>query len=118
MKQTLRARLRFSRERKEPVLDIWEQFHDAQFTDLWYANPGPGVHTQDGQKRYLHERFGPRWHAGVWTGPQQDLVCVKHCETNEEAERWLSPGGWTPEEAVRLALELHARNMEDSETGA
>ena len=34
-------------------------------------------------------------YVGVWTGPQNDLICVRHCETNEEAERYLSPGGYT-----------------------
>jgi len=48
--------------------------------------------------------YMPRWVCGVWTGPQRDLVCLKHCETNEEANEWLSPGGWTPEHAVRQAV--------------
>jgi hypothetical protein len=34
-------------------------------------------------------------HVGVWTGPHHDLLCVRHCETNEEAEAWLSPSGRT-----------------------
>lgn len=78
-------------------VDVWKVFHDAGFSDLWYAHPGPGS--------YLSARSGPRWHAGIWTGPERDLLCVKHCNTNAEAERWLSPGGWTPEEAVLAALE-------------
>lgn len=28
---------------------------------------------------------------GRWTGPQHDLICIRECSTNEEAERWLSP---------------------------
>lgn len=28
---------------------------------------------------------------GTWTGPDADLLCVKPCETSEEAERFLSP---------------------------
>lgn len=84
--------------------ELWAQFHEARFSDIWYAHPGPHPYMdyQQGGKR---ERFGPRWHAGVFTGPQHDLICVKPCETNEEAERFLSPGGWSPEEAVRLALQ-------------
>lgn len=75
---------------------VWAAFHDAGLTDLWYANPG-GV--------YGRENFGGRWHAGVFTGPQRDLICVKNCDTNEEAEKWLSPEGWSPEQAAQLALE-------------
>lgn len=74
---------------------LWEQFHDRGWTDLWYANPG---------WKYKRKGCGPRWHAGVWTGPQRDLICVKNCSTNAEAEKWLSPGGWTPDEAVALAV--------------
>lgn len=28
---------------------------------------------------------------GFWTGEQNDLLCVKCCKTNEEAEEYLSP---------------------------
>ena len=49
------------------------------------------------------------WFAGVWTGPQRDLICVKKCDTNQEAEIWLSPEGDTPEDATRLALEKQSR---------
>jgi len=80
--------------------ELWRAFHDAGFMDITYFHPGP--------RNYRAEKFGPRWHAGVWTGPQRDLLCVKACETNEEAELCLSPGGWTPEEAVKLALEKWA----------
>lgn len=91
-----------------PIFDFWPEFHAAGFTEIWYAHPGPKpyIHYQQGN---VGERFGPRWHAGVATGPQGDLICVQHCKTNEEAERYLSPGGWSPEEAVQLAL---AKRME------
>lgn len=86
-----------------PTPDLWSEFHAAGFTDIWYAHPGPKpyAHYQTGEVR---ERFGPRWHAGVWTGPDRDLLCVKPCDTAEDAERWLSPGGHSPEGAVRIAL--------------
>ena len=32
---------------------------------------------------------------GTWTGPDRDLLCVRECDTTEEAERWLSPAGRT-----------------------
>ena len=68
--------------------------HDVGFTDLWYAHPGSALVRAD------------RWHAGIWTGPQQDLICVKKCETNEEAEEWLSPGAAGPLAAIKAATAL------------
>jgi hypothetical protein len=86
-----------------PVSDLWAEFHAAGFTDIWYAHPGPHCY-KDYQLGRLMDHFGPRWHAGIWTGPEHDLVCVRACSTNKEANRYLSPGGWSPEEAVRCAL--------------
>jgi hypothetical protein len=77
---------------------IWKQFHDAGFRDLWYAHPGG-----DYDQSHFREP-NPRWHAGIWTGPQNDLICIKICETNKEANKFLSPSGWTPEEATVLAV--------------
>lgn len=46
-------------------------------------------------------RAGGDWHGGkvvpyvygfgYWTGEQGDLLCVKECKTNKEAEKYLSP---------------------------
>ncbi len=88
---------------------IWERFHDAGFMDIWYAHPGPLPSREYSKDTVRGQRFGPRWHAGIFTGPEHDLICVKHCATNEEAEKYLSPGGWSPEEAVQLALEKRER---------
>jgi hypothetical protein len=42
-------------------------------------------------------RFWQRRHCyvGTWTGPAGDLLCVRRCETADEAEHWLSPAGRT-----------------------
>lgn len=56
-----------------------EIMHRMGWTDVWYAHPGLLA-------------LNDRWHVGIFTGPQNDLICVKHCDTNEEAERYLSPG--------------------------
>lgn len=32
---------------------------------------------------------------GTWTGPDADLLCVRQCDTSEQAEACLSPEGWT-----------------------
>lgn len=76
---------------------LWQRFHEAGFDVLWYANPHPVA-------QYRQERYGGRWHAGVETGKDGDLICVKEATTREEGERFLSPSGWTPEEATELAL--------------
>jgi len=68
------------------------------WTDVWYAHPGPW-------------RTPKRWHAGIWTGPQLDLICVRRCDTNAEAERCLSPGASTILGAV-LAAYCKARELE------
>ena len=40
--------------------------------------------------------IGPKACAvGIWTGPELDLICVCECRNREEAERCLSPFGWT-----------------------
>ena len=78
--------------------DVWKVFHDQGWDSLWYAHPGA---------RY--QMLGDRWFAGVWTGPEHDLICLKVCKTNKEADQWLSPASRTPEDAVRYAaLKLEA----------
>lgn len=84
--------------------DVWAQFHAAGFTDIRYAHPGPHSYAHYQHGSGPRERYGPRWHAGVLTGPEHDLMCVLQCSTNEAANRCLSPGGWSPEDVVRLAL--------------
>ena len=79
-------------------IKLWKRFHEAGWDVLWYAAPPPA------SANFLSQNYGPRWHAGVRSGPDGDLICVKECATKDEAERWLSPSGWTPEEAVALAL--------------
>ena len=77
-----------------------EIIHRMHWSAAWYANPGP----------FFRLPFGPRWHVGVWTGPDGDLVCVKGCKTAEEAVRHLSPSGWTILHATVLAW-LKARRL-------
>ena len=75
------------------------------FSDIWFANTyavGTVLYRPD---------FNKRWHVGVWTGPDRDMFCLKQCTTNEEAERWLSPGGDSIEEAFEKAVEnLNTKN--------
>lgn len=58
---------------------------------------------------------------GVWTGPDRDLLCVKECATQEEAEQWLSPAGRTIAHAtirswLRLVNPPHAKSASASVT--
>lgn len=48
-----------------------------------------------------------RWVVGTWTGPEGDLLCVKKCKTNVEAERHLSPGGPTLTLAAIFAVGVY-----------
>lgn len=77
--------------------------------DEWEAQFGPPEGPPEGMEalwdRDIQVHFGPRWHVGVRTGPDKDLICLRDCETKEEAEKWKSPAGWTPRDAVRRAIE-------------
>src|SRR5260370_38502550 len=59
--------------------------------DVWYL----GSNTFPRYRRWWKFLTAKSAYIGVWTGPQHDLICVKECTTNEEAERYLSPEGWT-----------------------
>jgi hypothetical protein len=93
------------------TLDMWKAFHEAGFAQLYYASCWP---IEDS---FFSAKYGPRWVAGVLTGPDNDLVCVKDCKTVEEANRFLSPGGWTPEDAVEQAL-VHLERLTGSRVGS
>jgi len=67
--------------------------HVAGFDAIWYAHPGKYSFFSDG-----------RWHAGHWSGPDGDLVCVRMCATKEVAEKSLSPGSHTVVGALLKAL--------------
>lgn len=71
--------------------------HRFQWDTVWYA--GMPSFWQS-----ITNRRGGRFHVGQWTGPQLDLVCLKRCKTNEEAEKWLSPEGRTIFLATILAI--------------
>jgi len=59
--------------------------HVAGWDAVWYAHPGSvRIAVKD-----------PRWHVGVWAGPDNDLICVWPAATKERAKLMLSPGGRT-----------------------
>lgn len=64
--------------------------HMCGWDSVWYAHPGPGIR---GALRGV--RWGGRFLVGTWTGEQGDLLCIRPCSTNAEAERCLAPGGRT-----------------------
>lgn len=65
---------------------LFQYFSKYGWSEVFYANPFEIGHIpkQDWKKR---------WHVGVLTGPDLDLICLKHCVTNKEAHQFLSPGG-------------------------
>jgi hypothetical protein len=86
--------------------------HVMEWTDVWYAHPGPGTHAfwwgatkvrSHACDRVVWNTPG-RWMVGVWTGPEMDLICLKRCETNKEANQWLSPNAPTVVLATLAAL--------------
>jgi hypothetical protein len=92
-------------DRKYRTEIFWELFHDAGFDAIWYASGWPSW-------SYGHKGLR-RFFAGTWTGPQLDLICVKECDTNEVANRWMSPEGKTPEDAIEFALRLLVMGPEE-----
>jgi len=89
---------------------ITEQMVMYGWSDIWYANPYPLGTDLTRVTVSKKKNFGKRWFVGDFTGPDGDLVCVKECQTAEEAERWLSPAGATIQEAVSLAVALVKRS--------
>lgn len=74
--------------------------HRYGWDAVWYADTHSFLTTL---------LWGDRFHVGVWSGPDKDLLCLKRCETREEAERWLSPGGVTIGVALLKAMLKYRR---------
>lgn len=73
--------------------------HRMGWTHAWYAHPGPL------SLRWTREVLvRGRWMVGVWTGAHNDLLCVKQCTTDAEAETYLSPAAPTVLLACLAAL--------------
>lgn len=65
---------------------------------VWYLGGGglePGQNPPPGHHRWWHRWSLGSVFVGTWTGPDGDLVCVKRCQTRDEANRWLSPPAHT-----------------------
>lgn len=58
---------------------------------------------------YPGPRAPRRFYVGTWTGPDGDLLCVRPCETKEEAETALSPPGASVRDAALRAAALRVR---------
>ncbi len=67
------------------------------WNDVWFLG-------SNGLRRGPFRFIGPNTcMVGVWTGPDRDLLCVRKCETPQEAEKYLSPSGWTITHAAILS---------------
>ncbi len=74
--------------------------HFMNWDAVWYAHPGSvkGAILWSG-----------RYHVGIWTGPDNDLVCIRSVSSSQAAEAALSPGGHTILTATLKALWLKFR---------
>lgn len=59
--------------------------HRFVWPDIWYS----------GRQTFWKSLKGKRFHVGMWTGPDHDMLCLKRCYTNGEAKIYKSPGGRT-----------------------
>lgn len=86
---------------------IVEWFMDRYgWRDIWYL----GSNRPEQYRHWWSFITEKAAYVGVWTGPQLDLICVRECETNAEAEIWLSPEGWTIfDAALRSWFKLKSR---------
>jgi hypothetical protein len=75
--------------------------------DIHYSNPYlPGETPVVDQPN--------RWTIGVRTGPNQDTICVRHCLTDEDVQKYKSPHGNSINEATQKSKLLY----EDTQPGA
>lgn len=58
---------------------------------VWFTGSAPRWTTA----LYWWWRTGNTCFVGTWTGPDRDIICVRRCDTAEEAEAALSPGSRT-----------------------
>jgi hypothetical protein len=81
----------------EPTYKIFAKYG---WSDIYYANPFlPNDDPQCDEPN--------RWHVGVRTGPGNNVICVKQCTTEEEANKYRSPAGNSINEALTKAIRLY-----------
>lgn len=79
---------------------ITDRMHDNNFSSIVYFHPGKE-----------HKDWKGRWVVGVLTGVDNDLICVKMCNTRGDEEKLLSPAGDNIIEALDKAVALLRREM-------
>ncbi len=77
---------------RERITDL---MFENGFSTLVYFHPGEG-----------HRDWADRWVAGILTGRDNDLICVRKCKTTQEAEKWLSPSASDIVSALEKAVAL------------
>ena len=82
------------------TINIAETMARYGWDSIWDLSPldtsGP-IAVREGRAK-------PKVGIGVWTGPQGDLLCLKSCVTNAEADLWLSPMRETHEQALKASV--------------
>lgn len=81
--------------------------------EIWAPGVGDPENPAPGSKNRVVELFQVRaFMVGVWTGPDGDMLCVRRCSWQCDAERYASPPGRTILDAalrsmlVRLSVDL------------
>jgi hypothetical protein len=73
--------------------------------DVWYL----GSNRPERYRRWWNFVNPTACYVGIWTGPALDLLCIRRCDTAEEAEEVLSPPGWTiTHAAIRAWLKVRS----------
>lgn len=75
------------------------------WVDIHYSNP------------FLPGEIPPvdlpnRWSIGVRTGPNNDFICVRHCNTIDDVKKYESPRGSSIKEAIWKAIRLYEETSE------
>jgi hypothetical protein len=81
----------------EPLL--FQTFAKYGWSDIHYSN---GFLPDELPKVDLMNR----WSVGIRTGPNKDIICVRHCNTKEDVLKYESPRGSSIKEATWKAIRL------------
>lgn len=80
--------------------------------EIWVPTADDHPEPRLGRVRELF--LARQYMVGVWTGPDADMLCVRRCSWQCDADRYRSPPGWTILDAtlrsvlVRLSVDLAA----------
>jgi len=53
-----------------------------------------------------------KWSVGIRTGPNNDFICVRHCITDKDVQKYQSPRGSSIKEAVYKSIKYYEETSE------